>query len=346
VSCEIFPDKLSYAVTDLVSLASAVRNDHATFSITGVSAALAVRLGGTGIFAESRDLATLPPGARSQQSWVLSASQPAGSYTAELTVAAAGQTLATCSAVFTIEGSGGNGLAGTLTLNPARVNAGDSSNATYTVENRGNTALTGLAIRVILVHPETGGVVAELTDTATLQPGQSFTNTRPFSSIGLDTNTAYLAVLLAKPAGTDSEQTLDSATLTVVNAPPLCSAAAVTPVRIWPPNHKLTAVSIGGVTDPDGDPVTVTVTGVLQDERTDHTGDGKTCPDATGVGTSGVQLRAERSGQLDGRVYHLFFQAEDGRGGRCESQVTVCVPHDNNRPCVDQGALYDSTVCD
>jgi len=345
VSCEIVPDRISYAVTDLITLASAVRNDHDTFSITGVSVALAVKRGGTGVYAESRDLAPLPPGARSQQSWVLSASQPAGSYTAELAVSASGQTLATCTASFAIEASAGNGLAGTLTLDPERVNAGDSSNATYTVVNQGNAALVDLAIRVILVHPDTGSIVAELTDTATLQPGQSFTNTQPISSVGLDTNTAYLAVLLAKPAGTDSEQTLDSATLTVVNAPPVCAAAVVAPARIWPPEHKMTAVTVGGVTDPDGDPVTVTVTSVFQDERTDHTGDGKTCPDATGVGTAGVSLRAERSGQLDGRVYHVFFQAEDGRGGRCESQVTVCVPHDNNRACVDQGALYDSTVC-
>ena len=131
----------------------------------------------------------------------------------------------------------------------------------------------------------------------------------------------------------------------MVNAPPVCAAAMVTPARIWPPNHKLVTVGVGGVTDPDGDPVTVTVTSVFQDERTDHTGDGKTCPDATGLGTAGVSLRAERSGQLDGRVYHLFFEASDGRGGRCEGEVKVCVPHDVNRACVYQGALYDSTVC-
>ena len=90
----------------------------------------------------------------------------------------------------------------------------------------------------------------------------------------------------------------------------------------------------------------ITVTNVFQDERTDHTGDGKTCPDAAGAGSASVGLRSERSGQLDGRVYRVFFQAEDGRGGRCEGEVTVCVPHDNKSACVDQGALYDSTVCE
>ncbi len=202
VSCEIFPDKIRYAVTDLIRLASRVRNDHDTFSIPGVSVALAVRSGGTSIFGESRSLAPLTPESLSQQDWVLSARQPAGGYTAKLTVSAAGQTLATCSAGFTIEASGGNGLTGSLTLDPEKVDAGDFSNATFTVENRGNAALADLGIRVILVHPETGSVVAELTDMATLQPGQSFTSTQPFESAGLATNTVYLAVLLAKPAGT------------------------------------------------------------------------------------------------------------------------------------------------
>jgi len=90
--------------------------------------------------------------------------------------------------------------------------------------------------------------------------------------------------------------------------------------EIWPPNHKLAKVAIDGVTDPDGDPVTVTVEAVFQNERTDHTGDGKTCPDAIGIGTSEVQVRSERSGQLDGRVYHVIFKAEDGRGGQCKGQ--------------------------
>jgi hypothetical protein len=347
VSCEIFPDKLSYGVADLVSLASAVENDHASFTITGVSASLTVRdSGGTSIYDDSRQLAPLPPGARSQQSFVLSAAgHDPGSYQAALTVAAAGQTLATCTASFTIDASGG--LAGTLVLDPEQVDAGESSNATYTVENRGNISLADLAIRVVLIDPDSGSVVAELLDTASLAPGQVYTNTQAFSSVGLETNKAYMAILLAKPSGSDVEETLDSATLTVVNAPPVCAGAFASAIGIWPPTHKLVPVTVGGVSDPDGDPVTITVQNVFQDERTDHTGDGKTCPDALGVGTAaGVRVRAERSGQLDGRVYHLFFKAEDGRGAECEGVVTVCVPHDNKGACVDQGALYDSTVCD
>jgi hypothetical protein len=49
-------------------------------------------------------------------------------------------------------------------------------------------------------------------------------------------------------------------------------------------------------------------------------------------------------------VYHVTFLADDGRGGRCEGTVAVCVPHSQKLGdfCVDQGALFDSTValCD
>jgi len=104
-------------------------------------------------------------------------------------------------------------------------------------------------------------------------------------------------------------------------------------------------VSVGGVTDPDGDPIAVTITGITQDEALNGVGEGDTCPDATGVGTATASLRAEREGGGDGRVYHVSFAADDGRGGRCTTTVTVCVPHDQGqgRVCVDQGPLVDST---
>jgi hypothetical protein len=116
--------------------------------------------------------------------------------------------------------------------------------------------------------------------------------------------------------------------------------------RLWPPNHKLKAVSVGGVTDPDGDPVTVTVTGVTQDEPLDDKGDGRTCPDAVLSGGDEAMLRAERTGLGDGRIYHLAFEAADDRGGTCTGVITVCVPHDQSKKkvqCVDQGPLFDAT---
>ncbi len=104
-------------------------------------------------------------------------------------------------------------------------------------------------------------------------------------------------------------------------------------------------MTVEGVTDADGDPITITILGIFQDEHVDALGDGNTCPDGEIAGDVAL-VRAERQGGADGRVYHIFFLAEDGEGGACEGFVTVCVPHDQSGDtCVDQGPLYDSTDC-
>jgi hypothetical protein len=131
------------------------------------------------------------------------------------------------------------------------------------------------------------------------------------------------------------------------NQDPVCDAAIPSTAELWPANHKYEDVTITGVTDPDGDPVTVSVTSVLQDEPVIGLGDGDTCPDAVGFGSDAVGLRRERSGLGDGRVYHVRFVADDGRGGMCEGEVAVCTPHDQERGgiCVDQGPGFDSAMC-
>jgi hypothetical protein len=131
-----------------------------------------------------------------------------------------------------------------------------------------------------------------------------------------------------------------------INHPPDCSNAYADPAVLWPPNHKMVAVSILGVTDPDGDPVSITITSITSDEPTasdEGAGGAKHAPDATGVGTDTAQLRAERSGDGNGRVYEISFTASDGRGGECECSVLVCVPHDQADGCIDDGQIYDAT---
>ena len=130
----------------------------------------------------------------------------------------------------------------------------------------------------------------------------------------------------------------------VANRAPDCSAVTPDVGMLWPPNHKFTAVNILGVTDPDGDPVTITIDNIYQDEPVDEFGDGAFTPDGQGVGSSIASVRNERSGLQDGRFYHIGFTADDGQGGSCSGNVAVNVPHDKHTPPVDGGALYDSTA--
>ncbi|HEV2852563.1 MAG TPA: SBBP repeat-containing protein [Thermoanaerobaculia bacterium] len=122
------------------------------------------------------------------------------------------------------------------------------------------------------------------------------------------------------------------------NQSPVCAAAFASPATLWPPNGKLVPVSIRGVTDPDGDSVTLRATGVRQDEPLQG------AQNAFGIGTSSVQLRADRAGGGDGRVYRITFEASDGNGGACTGTVTVCVPHDQGvgKVCGDGGPLFPS----
>jgi hypothetical protein len=159
---------------------------------------------------------------------------------------------------------------------------------------------------------------------------------------GVTNDGGVSAIRIANSAGGIE---IDHLQLGGFNLPPDCTEAYPSGSTFWPPNHKFAPVSVLGVTDPDGDPVTITITGVGQDEPVDAAGSGSTCPDALGVGEDVAQIRVERAGPGDGRVYAIEFLAEDGRGGACEGFVTVCVPHDQGHgdACGDQGALADST---
>jgi hypothetical protein len=130
-----------------------------------------------------------------------------------------------------------------------------------------------------------------------------------------------------------------------VNPPPDCTQAAPSPDSLWPPNHKLVSIDITGVTDPEGDPVSLTITSIQQDEPINGMADGNTSPDGFGVGTSQASVRRERSGQGNGRIYEIGFNAEDSQEGSCRGSVLVGVPHDQGKGStpIDDGVRFDST---
>ena len=139
----------------------------------------------------------------------------------------------------------------------------------------------------------------------------------------------------------------DTATFTP-NRPPECSMAAPSLGTIWPPNNKFVPITVLGVTDPDGDAVTISINKIFQDEPLDTFGDGNFTPDGKGVGTATAEVRAERSGTKkvpgDGRFYHIYFTATDPYGLSCSGEVKAAVPHDQNKTPIDGGPLYDSTT--
>ena len=124
------------------------------------------------------------------------------------------------------------------------------------------------------------------------------------------------------------------------NRPPDVSGAYPSIQFLWPPNGRFVRVTIEGITDPDGDNVTITILNITSDEFVGR------CPDAYGVGTDTAWLRAERDGHGNGRVYEITFLASDGRGGESIGSVLVYVPHHRSK-CgfaipIDDGQIYDA----
>lgn len=134
--------------------------------------------------------------------------------------------------------------------------------------------------------------------------------------------------------------------VTLQNQPPDCSRARPSVASIWPPTLNMTSIQIMDVTDADGDPVSIVITGITQDEPVIQPMESNpTSPDGAGVGTSVATVRAERAGTGNGRVYRISFTASDNNGGTSSGTVYVGVRHDQNSgPAVDSGAVYDSTV--
>lgn len=133
-----------------------------------------------------------------------------------------------------------------------------------------------------------------------------------------------------------------SITVKTPNQAPDCSKLTASPSVLWPPNHKLRLVTVSGATDPDGDPLTTTITSVTQDEPLNGRADGNTSRDAfPGPKSHQAKVRAERSGARDGRVYVLHVSVTDGAGGKCTGTATVAVPHDRRgKAAVDSGQSY------
>src|SRR5690606_4089432 len=121
--------------------------------------------------------------------------------------------------------------------------------------------------------------------------------------------------------------------------PPVSCEVRPSTGSLWPANGRLVPLYLDVESG-----VAVTIDAVHQDEPVLGGGSGNTAPDAVINADGTFELRAERDGGGNGRVYHVAFTLSDGFSS-CSSVVTVGVPLNQGRDGqpVDDGALYDST---
>jgi hypothetical protein len=120
--------------------------------------------------------------------------------------------------------------------------------------------------------------------------------------------------------------------------------------QLWPPNHKYVKKTLddcgieiddqcqGMIDLADASPL---ITCVTSDEVENDGGDGNTTEDMVIVNATTVELRAERSGSQDGRVYQIHFQVSDASGNIATAVCPVTVPHDQSGgTAVDSGVHF------
>lgn len=120
-------------------------------------------------------------------------------------------------------------------------------------------------------------------------------------------------------------------------------------ISFWPPNHNYKTVTVADLVQgaSDGCDETIDVNDVFisqvsSDEALNGSGDGNTGADIViaGNGCKSVQLRSERAGNGNGRVYTITFKVRDASGNVGTKTAKVTVPRSSNSAAVDSGAAY------
>jgi hypothetical protein len=105
---------------------------------------------------------------------------------------------------------------------------------------------------------------------------------------------------------------------------PVISGVSSTPDVLRPVNHKMIDITVGyQPTDLSGVGCSLSVD---SNEAGNGRGDGNTLPDWQVLGPHHVQLRAERSGGGNGRIYTITIRCTDGTGKTASATTTVSVP--------------------
>lgn len=160
-------------------------------------------------------------------------------------------------------------------------------------------------------------------------PGVTYGCTPPSGSIFPLGTTPFQCVATDSSGNTNS---CNSVVKVVDTTPPVISSVSASPNVLWPPNHKMVPVTVAvSASDVCSPTVTCKITSVTSNEPLVGPGSGHTAPDWQITGDLSVNLRAERAGSGNGRIYTLNVQCTDASGNSATKTVTVDVPHDQGR---------------
>jgi prenyltransferase beta subunit len=252
-------DKINYNANDTVTVNAAITSNSPNATFTGVTATVTITDPSAAVlYTETQSLQDLLPGARADfKSFWNTETNPAGGYTASLSVTTDQGIIATSAAGFTIVSSleQAQSLAGAVTVAPDTIIEGETADLAYTVQNIGNDVdIPDVTIEILVVDPVTGLVARTLTETASLNDREVYENAFSFNSTGLPPVTHLL--ILRGVVGT-AVQTLGSVALIInplPNSAPFADAGPDTEGFVGQPATLDGSASF----DPEDDPLTFT----------------------------------------------------------------------------------------
>ena len=103
-------------------------------------------------------------------------------------------------------------------------------------------------------------------------------------------------------------------------------SCSINTTDLWPPNHNLINVGLSATAGDNCPNPTISVAVYSDEDDEAPTGEGNFSPDAKNIAVGTLRLRAERDGNLDGRVYLIIVTVTDSSGNTAHCCKTVTVP--------------------
>jgi alpha-tubulin suppressor-like RCC1 family protein len=212
-----------------------------------------------------------------------------------------------------------------ITLTCTAESAGGSSSKTVTLSRDATGPALNTSPNLSVVATSLTGATVNYAPATAMDPlsgvaSVSCTPPSGFFPIG----TTPVACTAKDLAGNSSAR---SFTVTVGdNIPPVINTTTASVASLSPPNHQMVPLTIAvTATDNLAAPV-CSITGVTSNEPQNGLGDGDTPNDWLITGPLTLQLRAERAGNGNGRIYTIAVRCADAAGNAATSSTTVAVP--------------------
>ncbi|NCU03428.1 MAG: hypothetical protein GXC73_05520, partial [Chitinophagaceae bacterium] len=234
--------------------------------------------------------------------------------------------------------------ANTVTLTVKDVNGNEASaTAEVTVVDNIKPTVNTKPVTVYLSAAGTASItVADVDNGSTDNCGIAARtiNISNFTCANAGTNTVTLTV-----KDVNGNEASATATVTVLdNIKPVISSVTANPSSLWPPNHKMKPVTVTTVSTDNCGTTDCRIISVTSNEPTSETGDGDLSTDWEITGKNTVNLRAERAGSGNGRIYTITVECKDASGNATQSTTNVIVAHNITAPVSGASYKIGSTV--